>query len=116
MMAVVQRVSQASVVVDGTTVGAIKRGLLVLLGIRQGDSTRNSEQLAAKILHLRIFPDETGKMNRSLLEEAGELLVVSQFTLSGDPSRGNGPSYSRAPPAAGANYLYEDFGTELRQR
>jgi len=94
--AVVQRVSRASVSVDGQTLGTIGVGLVVLLGIGQGDGEAQAQWLAAKIANLRIFSDENGKMNRSVLDTGGQVLLVSQFTLYGDTSRGNRPGFSDA--------------------
>ncbi len=116
MRALVQRVSQASVTVEGKIVGEIGRGLLVLLGVRSGDTGTQSELLSQKVVQLRIFPDIEGKMNRSLLEVGGELLVVSQFTLYGDTTRGNRPSYSEAAPAEIAKPLYESFVDNCRRK
>ena len=96
MKAVVQRVSRASVSVDGQTLGTIGVGLVVLLGIGQGDGEAQAQWLAAKIANLRIFSDENGKMNRSVLDTGGQVLLVSQFTLYGDTSRGNRPGFSDA--------------------
>lgn len=109
MMALLQRVSWAKVSVEGETVGVIGPGLLVFLGIKKGDTTDNSQELSTKVLHLRIFRDELQKMNKSLLDVAGELLVVSQFTLYGNTIKGNRPSFSRAAAAEDARFLYEDF-------
>lgn len=109
MRAVVQRVSEARVMVQEKVVGAIDRGILVLLGINQEDTSREVEYLVDKVLNLRIFPDGQGVMNRSLLEEQGELLVVSQFTLIGDCRKGRRPSYNRAAPPATAQQLYQCF-------
>src|SRR5579875_1037742 len=109
MRALVQRVSRASVTVDGKIVGQIGKGLLVLLGVKSGDTAAQCEVLSQKVVQLRIFPDSEGKMNRSLLEMGGELLVVSQFTLYGDTTKGNRPSYSEAAPAQLAKPLYEYF-------
>ncbi len=107
--AVVQRVASASVSVAGEVVGEIGPGLLVLLGIARTDDTAASRALAARIAALRIFDDAAGRMNRSLLDVAGEILVVSQFTLWGDCSAGRRPSWSRAAPAEQAEPLYEEF-------
>lgn len=109
MRAVVQRVSQAQVRVEGRTVGAIATGLLVLLGVQQGDSEADARWLADKILNLRIFEDSEGLMNRSLLEVKGSLLVVSQFTLLGDCRKGRRPSWHEAAPPDLAQSLYEIF-------
>ena len=109
-----QRVAEASVRVDDTVVGAIGPGLVVLLGVAQGDEDRDARYLAEKVVNLRVFPDEAGQMNRSILEVAGGLLVVSQFTLLGDARRGRRPSYSEAAPPEAANRLYEYFVGKLR--
>lgn len=116
MRAVVQRVSQASVRVDGQICGAIGPGLLVLLGVGKNDSEQDAVLLADKIVNLRIFDDEQGLMNRSLLEVQGEMLVVSQFTLFGDCRKGRRPSYSTAAPPAEAASLYERFIREIRTK
>ncbi len=115
MRALVQRVSEASVTVDGSVSGQIGTGLLVLVGIRYDDTRARAEQLAQKVLHLRIFPDEEGKMNRSLLEISGELLVVSQFTLYADSRKGNRPSYSDAANKELAYELYSYFVDQCRR-
>jgi D-tyrosyl-tRNA(Tyr) deacylase len=107
--AVVQRVSRASVRVDGEIVGACGRGVLVLLGIAQGDTEDAATRLAAKIARLRIFPDDAGRFDRSLLDTAGEALVVSQFTLLADARKGNRPSFTRAAPPEEAERLVERF-------
>ena len=109
MRALIQRVSHASVRVDGELTGAIERGLLVFLGIGQGDSEAQLKVLAEKIVQLRIFEDEAGKMNRSLLDMRGEMLVVSQFTLYADTRKGRRPSFISAAPPALAIPLYEQF-------
>ena len=109
MRAVVQRVSEGSVSVEGETVGRIGRGLLVLLGVARQDTTAGAEYLADKIVHLRIFEDRAGKLNRSLLQIGGEMLVVSQFTLYGDCRKGRRPSFVEAAPPEAANALYEHF-------
>lgn len=116
MRAVVQRVSQASVSVDDQLCGAIGDGLLVLLGVGKNDSEQDAALLADKIANLRIFDDEQGLMNLSLLEVQGEMLVVSQFTLFGDCRKGRRPSYSTAAPPAEATRLYEQFIDEIRAR
>lgn len=109
MRALVQRVSQASVSVDAKPMGEIRRGLLVFLGIREGDGEDNAAKLARKVVNLRIFPDSNGKMNASLRDIAGEMLVVSQFTLYGDTTGGNRPSYSAAAKPEAAKPLYDLF-------
>ncbi len=116
MRAVVQRVSQASVRVDGQICGAIGAGLLVLLGVGKNDLEQDAALLADKITNLRIFDDEQGLMNLSLLEVQGEMLVVSQFTLFGDCRKGRRPSYSTAAPPTEAARLYEQFISEIRAR
>jgi D-aminoacyl-tRNA deacylase len=112
--AVVQRVAEASCRVEGEAVGAIGPGLVVLLGVGQGDTEADADYLVDKVLHLRIFPDEAGQMNRSVLDVSGGLLVVSQFTLLGDARRGRRPSYIEAAPPEEANRLYEHFVACLR--
>lgn len=115
MRALVQRVSEASVTLDERVTGQIGPGLLVLLGIRHDDNEARAEQLAQKVIHLRVFSDEQGKMNRSLLDRSGELLVVSQFTLYADTSKGNRPSYSEAANRDLAERLYEYFIEQCRR-
>ena len=109
MRAVIQRVSQAKVVVDGLVVGNIGRGLLILLGVGRGDDSADADYLAAKIANLRIFEHEDGKMNRSLLDVAGQALIVSQFTLWGDCKKGRRPSFAEAAPPEIAEKLYQEF-------
>jgi D-aminoacyl-tRNA deacylase len=110
---VVQRVSRASVSVGGTEIAAIGRGHVVLVGVEQGGTERESGLLAAKIAKLRVFPDDAKPMNRSVVDVSGEALVVSQFTLVGDVSGGNRPSFVRAAAPADAERLYERFAAEL---
>jgi D-tyrosyl-tRNA(Tyr) deacylase len=112
--AVVQRVAEASCLVEGQVVGAIGPGLVVLLGVGQGDTDAEAEYLAEKVLHLRVFSDEDGLMNRSVRDTGGGLLVVSQFTLHGDARKGRRPSYSEAAPPEEAERLYERFVERLR--
>ena len=112
--AVVQRVAEAEVRVDGGVAGAIGGGLVVFLGVGAGDTEADAEYLADKVLTLRVFPDEAGQMNRSVLDVRGGLLVVSQFTLLGDARKGRRPSYSDAAPPEEANRLYERFVSRLR--
>ena len=114
MRAVVQRVSRARVGVGGRTVGEVGKGLLVFLGVGHGDSDQEAEFLANKIAHLRIFSDEQGLMNRSVIEVEGGVLVVSQFTLWGDCQKGRRPSFTRAAPPDKARALYEDFVRRIR--
>lgn len=116
MRAVVTRVSAASVTVEGRTVGQIGRGYLVLLGIKTGDGEAQAEKLAEKITGLRAFEDETGKMNRSLSDVGGGLLVVSQFTLYGNVKHGRRPEFLQAAKSAEAIPLYEYFLRLCRER
>ena len=109
MRACIQRVHQASVTVDGRIVGSIARGLLVLLGVEQGDADEDARQLADRVCGLRIFEDHAGKMNLSLEDIHGALLVVSQFTLLGDCRKGRRPSFTQAAPPDVAERLYETF-------
>ena len=109
MRALLQRVTQASVTVDEQIVGQISLGLLVLLGVGQDDSEVQVKTLADKIVHMRIFGDDEGKMNRSLLDIGGEVLVVSQFTLYADIRRGRRPSFTNAAPPSLAEPLVERF-------
>lgn len=114
MRAVVQRVQRAAVVIEGETVAWVKHGLLVLLGVTTTDTAADAEWLAEKTAHLRIFNDEAGKMNRSVAEVGGSLLVVSQFTLYGDCRKGRRPSFIAAAPPDIAIPLYEAFVNALR--
>ena len=114
MRAVVQRVTRARVVVAGATVGAIGPGLCVLLGVAAGDESGAAERLAEKIARLRIFENDAGKFDLSLLDLGGEALVVSQFTLIADTTQGNRPSFSDAAQPEQAEPLYEVFCTSLR--
>ena len=114
MISVIQRVSQARVVVDGEVVGQISAGLLVLLCAERGDSDVQADKLLAKILKLRIFADEAGKMNRSVQDVAGGLLVVSQFTLAADVSGGNRPSFTGASAPDEGHRLYDYFVAQAR--
>src|SRR2546421_11068606 len=113
MRALLQRVSRASVTVEGQVVGQIGQGLLVLLGIGQQDSELQVKTLVDKIAYLRIFGDDEGKMNRSLLDIGGEVLVISQFTLYADTRRGRRPSFTNAAPPAVAETLVEHFKESL---
>jgi len=115
MRAVVQRVKKCSVSVNGETVAGIREGLLVFLGVRHEDRSADAEYLAQKISHLRIFEDDTGKMNRSLLETAGKMLVVSQFTLYGDCRKGRRPSFISAAAPDYAEPLYLHFVESVRK-
>lgn len=114
MKALIQRVLHASVKVDGKITGQIEQGFLVLLGIQKGDEKANADFLSKKICNLRIFEDENGKMNKSILDIGGKMLVVSQFTLCGDTSRGNRPGFDNAALPDEANKLYEYFSDMVR--
>lgn len=114
MRLVIQRVANASVTVDGEIVGRIGAGLCVFLGVGKNDNEKNADSLAEKMSNLRIFENDQGKMNRSVRDIGGEILVVSQFTLYGDCTRGNRPSFSYAATAAEAERLYEGFVAHLR--
>lgn len=109
MIALIQRVSRASVVVDNQTIGAIDKGLLVLLGVEREDNREKMEKLATKVMSYRVFSDENGKMNLNLTQVGGSLLVVSQFTLAADTKRGLRPSFSGAGMPEQALGLYEEF-------
>lgn len=109
MKAVIQRVSKARVVIDATEHSRIEAGILVLLGVEKGDTPEDASALAKKIIELRIFGDEAGKMNRSVLDVHGEILAVSQFTLLGDCRKGRRPSFDDAAPPDQARQLYESF-------
>ncbi|UCE87663.1 MAG: D-tyrosyl-tRNA(Tyr) deacylase [Deltaproteobacteria bacterium] len=114
MKVLLQRVRRAEVRVEGERVGSIGTGLLVMVGVEQGDGAADADYLADKTAGLRIFPDDAGVMNRSLVEAGGEVLVVSQFTLAASTRRGRRPSYSRAAPPAVAEPLYERYAERLR--
>ena len=116
MRAIVQRVSEAAVEVDGERIAAIGPGLLVFLGVRHGDTDREADRMARKLLALRIFEDADGRMNRSVADADGEILCVSQFTLYGDASKGNRPSFVDAAPASEAGPLYERVRQALGAR
>jgi len=114
MRALLQRVSEAAVRVEGALIGQTGPGLLILVCAMQGDGETQADQLAARIAKLRIFPDEAGKMNRSIRDIGGSALVVSQFTLAADTSRGNRPGFSTAAPPAEGERLYEYFAERMR--
>ena len=116
MRAVVQRVKESRVEVKGETVGAIGKGVLILLGIGEDDSEKDCSYMADKIVNLRIFPDEKDLMNLSLIDIGGEALVVSQFTLWGDCRKGRRPSFAKAARPERANALYEHFVGLLREK
>ena len=115
MRACIQRVSRASVRVDGSVVGEIQKGLLVLLGVAAGDTEFESRFLAEKVVQLRIFEDEEGRMNRSLADVHGKALIVSQFTLLADCRKGRRPSFTQAAPPGTAEELYEHFSQCVRE-
>lgn len=114
MRAVIQRVSEACVKVDGEVIGSIDKGYLVLLGVEEGDTEKEAQYMADKIAGIRLFEDEEGKMNLALSEVGGSILAVSQFTLMGDARKGRRPSYSTAARPEEANELYENFVKLLR--
>jgi D-tyrosyl-tRNA(Tyr) deacylase len=116
MRIVVQRVKESKVTVEDQVVGKISKGLLILLGVAQGDSTAEADYLADKLVHLRIFEDDQGKMNRSLLDIGGQMLVVSQFTLLGDCRKGRRPSYIDAAPPEKAEAIYDHFTQQVRKK
>jgi D-tyrosyl-tRNA(Tyr) deacylase len=113
LRAVVQRVSRAAVRVDGDTVAEIGAGVCVLLGVATGDEEADAQRLAGKVARLRIFPDDEGRFDRSVLDTGGDALVVSQFTLIADTEKGNRPSFAAAAAPADADALYERFSAEL---
>ena len=113
MKAVIQRVSSASVAVDGEVVGSCQRGYMILLGVAEGDTENEAEMLCRKIANLRIFPDDEGKMNRSIKDIDGEALVISQFTLLANYRHGNRPDFLESAKPDVANGLYEYFKTLL---
>lgn len=115
MKAVIQSVTHASVKVDGETVGSCGQGFLILLGVMAGDDEKEADKLVNKIVNLRIFEDENGKMNLSSLDIGGEMLVVSQFTLCADCTHGRRPSFTPSAPPDEANRLYEYFVRRLKE-
>jgi D-tyrosyl-tRNA(Tyr) deacylase len=115
MKSVLQRVSQASVTVDNQVIGQIGQGILVLFGVEKSDDENKLDYHIGKLLRLRIFADENGKMNRSIQDIGGELLIISQFTLAGDCRKGNRPGFDNAMPPAEAEQMYNRFVTRLRQ-
>lgn len=114
MRACIQRVSEADVTVAGEVTGRIGRGMLVLMGVGTADGATEVEWLAEKLVNLRIFEDDQGKMNRSLVDVGGAMLVVSQFTLFGDARKGRRPSFTEAAPPELAERLYDDFVARVR--
>lgn len=114
MKALIQRVKRASVTIDGVLYSKISAGMLVLLGVEKGDTKGNAEKLAEKLSKLRIYEDENEKMNLSILDVKGEMLVVSQFTLCGDCKKGTRPSFDKSAPPQIANELYEYFVAQIK--
>lgn len=114
MKVLIQRVKNAGVNINGETVSSVSKGILALVGIEKGDTKEQVEKLAKKVVNLRIFPDENDKMNRSLLDIHGEMLIVSQFTLCGDCKKGTRPSFDKSAPPQIANELYEYFVTQVQ--
>lgn len=114
MIAVIQRVTESEVRVDDQTIGRIGPGLLVLLGVSRADEEKDADYLADKIAHLRIFEDDDGKMNRSLVDTGGEMLIVSQFTLLGNCRKGRRPSFVQAAPPEKAERLYDYFVYQVK--
>jgi D-tyrosyl-tRNA(Tyr) deacylase len=116
MIGLLQRVSSASVTVDGKVVGAIERGLLVLVGVQKGDSEREADRLLERLLTYRVFPDDSDRMNRSVQDVGGGLLLVSQFTLAADTRSGTRPGFSTAAPPDEGRRLFDYFVSRARQR
>ena len=116
MIALIQRVTEASVDIEGRTVGAIGRGILALIGVERGDTEMQAERLVERVLGYRIFPDAEGKMNRSLLDIKGELLIVPQFTLAADTKKGTRPGFSSAASPEDGRRLFERFCVLLKQK
>lgn len=115
MKALIQRVERASVTIENKIYSSIGCGMLIFLGVEKPDEIQNAQNLAEKLINLRIFDDENGKMNKSLLDIKGEILVVSQFTLASDCKKGTRPSFDKAAPAEKAKQLYEDFVNIISQ-
>lgn len=116
MKGLIQRVKRASVTIDGNVYSKINQGILILLGVEKGDNEQNADKLADKLCKLRIFEDEDGKMNKSILDVNGEILIVSQFTLAGDCKKGTRPSFDKAELPQRANELYEYFVDLIKQK
>lgn len=116
MKGLIQRVKRASVTIDGKVYSKINQGILILLGVEKGDNEQNTDKLADKLCKLRIFEDEDGKMNKSILDVNGEILIVSQFTLAGDCKKGTRPSFDKAELPQRANELYEYFVDLIKQK
>lgn len=116
MKGLIQRVKRASVTIDGKVYSKINQGILILLGVEKGDNEQNADKLADKLCKLRIFEDEDGKMNKSILDVNGEILIVSQFTLAGDCKKGTRPSFDKAELPQRANELYKYFVDLIKQK
>ena len=116
MKILIQRVKQASVAIDNEVYSSISKGILALVGIEKNDTKEFAEKLAQKIVNLRIFPDDNDKMNRSLIDIKGEMLIVSQFTLCGDCKKGTRPSFDKSAPPDIANELYEYFIEQVKNK
>lgn len=116
MKGLIQRVKRASVTIYGKVYSKINQGILILLGVEKGDNEQNADKLADKLCKLRIFEDEDGKMNKSILDVNGEILIVSQFTLAGDCKKGTRPSFDKAELPQRANELYEYFVDLIKQK
>lgn len=116
MKGLIQRVKRASVTIDGKVYSEINQGILILFGVEKGDNEQNADKLADKLCKLRIFEDEDGKMNKSILDVNGEILIVSQFTLAGDCKKGTRPSFDKAELPQRANELYEYFVDLIKQK
>lgn len=114
MKVLIQRVKEASVTIDNKLYSQINAGILALVGIEKGDTAEQIEKMAAKLVNLRIFPDENDKMNKSILDIQGEMLIVSQFTLCGNCKKGTRPSFDGSAPPETANKLYEDFVEKIK--
>lgn len=114
MKVLIQRVKSASVTIEGNLKSSINKGILALVGIEKGDTSEQVEKLAKKVVNLRIFPDENDKMNLSLIDVKGEMLIVSQFTLCGDCKKGTRPSFDKSAPPELANKLYEEFIIQVK--
>ena len=114
MKVLIQRVKKASVNIEGNPYSEIEKGILAFIGVEKGDTREQAEKLAKKIVNLRIFPDENDKMNRSLMDINGEMLIVSQFTLCGDCKKGTRPSFDKSAPPDFANELYEYFISQVQ--
>lgn len=114
MKVLIQRVKKSSVTIDNKLYSSINKGILSLVGIEKGDTLEEVQKLAKKIVNLRMFPDDVGKMNKSLIDIQGEMLIVSQFTLCGDCKKGTRPSFDKSAPPEIANELYEEFIKEVQ--